>query len=255
MKHLLLPLFLSTFIIAVNSQSALAQTDSIRVWTPLWQKQYLEDRENPCKWDKTHFLEDLEKFPHSNQEPITPGVFPVADYNLYPGTFDGIIAANLDIFLPSGQRIACTVSGNSRTTLNEPLIKDNDEDFFFILAVVTDFPKDTISFDDVNIDSFSRNHPDVITQGYVRTSETEKIEFVAFRAANNDAYAIVNMRLFNLNDGNIVIIVPQEDGSLRSMQVKPEELLTFGTLRPYLTNLLTENKRITKFVTTRRDGF
>ena len=81
------------------------------------------------------------------------------------------------------------------------------------------------------------------------------IDFVAFKSANNDAYAVVNMRLFNLNDGCVVIVVPQEDGSLRSMQIKPDELLSFQTLRSYLTSLFTENKKVNKFITTRYDDF
>lgn len=183
------------------------------------------------------------------------GVFPVPNYDLYPGTFDGIIAANFEIESPSGQRIACVVNGNSKTSLNESVLGDNDVDFFFILAVVTDLPRDTISYDDVSVEGVSRNHPDVISQGYVRTSQTDRVDFVSFRAANNDAYAVVTMRLFNLNDGNIVIIVPQEDGSLRSMQIAPDELLTFQTLRQYISSLLMENEKVNKFINTRKDEF
>lgn len=255
MKQLFLILSLCAFVLQVNAQSNLSQCDSIKQWTPQWQKQYLNDRENPTKWDSFHYKEDLEGFPKQKQEPIVPGVFPVPNYDLYPGTFDGIVAANFDVYLPSGQRIACVVNGNSKTTLNESMLGDNDVDFYFILAVVTDCPPDTVTYDDVNVGGFSRNHPDVITEGYVRTSGSSKVDFVAFRAANNDAYAVVNMRLFNLNDGNIVIIVPQEDGSLRSMQIHPDELLTFQTLRQYITTLITENDRVNRFVTMRNDEF
>ena len=116
-------------------------------------------------------------------------------------------------------------------------------------------PQDTITYDDVNIEGISRNHPDVVSEGYVRISPTDKVDFVSFRAANNDAYAIVNMRLFNLNDGCIVIIVPQEDGSLRSMQIQPDELLTFQTLRQNITSLFMENEKVNKFITDRKDEF
>lgn len=255
MKQLLLTFLLCTFILPLKAQSYKQQVDSIKVWTHEWQKQFLSDRENPDKWDSSHYIEDLQNMSQSKHSPLRIGVFPVPDYDLYPGTFDGVFAANFDISLPSGNRIACVVNGNSKTTLNTSLIGENDIDFFFILAVVTDLPQDTISYDDVNIDAISRNHPDVISQGYVRISPTDKVDFVSFRAANNDAYAVVNMRLFNLNDGNIVIIVPQEDGSLRSMQIQPDELLTFQTLRQNLTSLLTENEQINKFLLTRCDEF
>lgn len=254
MKYILFIISCAYFL-QLNAQQTQCQGDTIRQWSFEWQKQFISDRENPEKWDSAHFVEDLQKFSTYKHSPMRMGVFPTPSYDLYPGTFDGIIAANLDINLPSGQRIACMISGNSKTSLNESIIGDNDVDFYFILAVVTDLPKDTINYDDVNIDGVSRNHPDVISQGYVRTSQSDKIDFVAFKSANNDAYAVVNMRLFNLNDGCVVIVVPQEDGSLRSMQIKPDELLSFQTLRSYLTSLFTENKKVNKFITTRYDDF
>lgn len=240
-------------VLQLSAQKVPHQQDSIRQWTSEWQKQFLSDRENPEKWDSSQYIEDLQNLSKYRHSPLRMGAFPVPNYGLYPGTFDGVAAANFDIHLPSGQRIACVVSGNSKTALNASRI--NDIDFFFILAVVTDLPQDTISYDDVNVDVISRNHPDVISQGYVRTSQTDKIDFVSFRAANNDAYAVVNMRLFNLNYGNIVIIVPQEDGSLRSMQINTDELLTFQTFRQYITSLFTENEKVNKFINTRRDEF
>lgn len=254
MKQILLLISICVCL-TCSAQSHITANDSIKEWTPEWHKQFLQDRENPAKWDAEHFAEDLVEAPKEKQNPITPGVFPVPRYDLYPGTFDGVIAGNFDLFLPSGQRVACIVNGNAKTSLNESFLGDIDEDFYFILAVVTDCPPDTINFDDVNVHGISRNHPDVISEGYVRTSETSTVDFVAFRAANKDAYAVVNMRLFNLNDGNVVLIVPQEDGSLRSMQIKPEELLSFPTIRNYMTSLIMENEKVNKFITTRRDDF
>ena len=241
--------------IQLAAQQNLSSDDTISEWTSEWQKQYIADRENPAKWDSIHYKEDLQRGEEAKHAPLTKGVFPVPNYDLYAGTFDGIVAANFDIDLPTGQRIACVVSGNHKTSLNESFLGDNDIDFFFIIAVVTDVPRDTVTYDDTFVDGISRNHPDVISEGYVRISETDRVDFVAFRAANNDAYAIVNMRLFNLNYGSIIVIVPQQDGSLRSMQIKPDEIITFPTLRKYTTSLFTENEQINKFITTRRDEF
>ncbi|MDE7414109.1 MAG: hypothetical protein K2N05_10055 [Muribaculaceae bacterium] len=260
MKKFILLLFCPLYLLCplyfqLNAQEISHQNDSIKQWTPEWRKKFLSDRENPEKWDSPHYIEDLQNISQHKHSPLSIGVFPVPNYNLYPGTFDGVFAANFDIPLSTGNRIACLINGNSKTTLNSSLIGDNDTDFFFILAVVTDMPQDTISYDDVNVEAISRNHPDVISQGYVRISPNDKVDYVSFRAANNDAYAVVNMRLFNLNDGNIVIIVPQEDGSLRSMQINPDELLTFQTLRLNLTTLFTENEAIKRFLNTRQDEF
>jgi hypothetical protein len=45
---------------------------------------------------------------------------------------------------------------------------------------------------------------------------------MAFHTKDQDQYAIVNMRLFNLSIGNLILIKPMPDGSLRSMQLNPE---------------------------------
>ncbi|MCM1032895.1 MAG: hypothetical protein NC405_03980 [Odoribacter sp.] len=39
------------------------------------------------------------------------------------------------------------------------------------------------------------------------------------------------------------------------MQIQPEELLTFGTLRGYISFLVTEDEIVSKFVSTRSDAF
>ena len=145
MKHIVLFLFCA-LVLQLNAQQIPQPEDSIKQWTPELQKQFLSDRENPDKWDSAHYIEDLQNMSQSNHSPMSIGVFPVPEYDLYPGTFDGVFGANFDTYLPSGQRIACVVSGNSKTSLNASLIEDNDFDFFFILAVVTDLPQDTVGF-------------------------------------------------------------------------------------------------------------
>lgn len=255
MRQFILTMILCAFILPLNAQNTSQNGDSIKLWTPEWQQQFLSDRENPEKWDAEHYKEDLENFPKENREPMAPRVFPVPNYDLYPGTFNGMGGGVVDFVLSNGQRVVCVVNCNFKTSLNETLTGDRDQDIFLLLAVATDVPRDTVTYDDTNMQVISRNHPDAVSRGYIRTSDTDKVEYIAFRTATNDAYALVNMRLFNLNDGNLVIIVPQEDGSLRSMQIKPEEPLEFETLRKYLTSLFNDNERVNKFLTTRRDEF
>jgi hypothetical protein len=63
----------------------------------------------------------------------------------------------------------------------------------------------------------SRNHPDYIGQGRMMAFE-KQIDYMAFLTHTGQSYAIVNVRLFNLNLGKKIVITPQPDGSLRSRQ-------------------------------------
>ncbi|MCM1332297.1 MAG: hypothetical protein NC248_06780 [Bacteroides sp.] len=255
-NRILFTIFLAFIAGKVFSQNACTASDTIRVWTAECQKQYLNDRENPQKWALDKYVDDLKEMSTNNkQEPFETSVFPVPSYDLYPGTFSGIAAGNFNITLDSGQRIACVVNGNCRTALNETRLGDADPDIFMMLAVVTDFPVDTVNYDDTNVQGYSRNHPDVLTQGYVHLDDTHKVEFTSFITATDDAFAIINMRLFNLNDGHIIFIVPQTDGSLRSMQIKSDETLTFENCRNLMTSLINDNDKVHKFVTCHEDEF
>ena len=61
-------------------------------------------------------------------------------------------------------------------------------------------------------------------------------------------YAIVNMRLFHLNYGNIIVIAPQKDGTLRSIQLNEEELNS-DTLDDFIKSEILERPEIIEFLT------
>lgn len=85
----------------------------------------------------------------------------------------------------------------------------------------------------------SRNNPDYIGQGFFKT-KTDEIDYIAFLTANRDEYAIVNMRLFNLKNGRIILIAPQKDGSLRSMQLETP-ILSDKELSDYINKILQQD--------------
>jgi hypothetical protein len=69
----------------------------------------------------------------------------------------------------------------------------------------------------------SRNHPDYIGQGYFQT-KTGKVDFTAFTTPEGEEYAIVNMRLFHLKYGNVILVAPHKDGTFRSLQLNESEV-------------------------------
>jgi hypothetical protein len=91
----------------------------------------------------------------------------------------------------------------------------------------------------------SRNHPHVIGEGLFKTAKSE-IDYVAFQTADRNGYAIVNMRLFDLRAGRVVLIAPQKDGTLRSMQVDAP-VFESKEVKNFDTKLLKE-PRVVKFL-------
>ncbi|HLT52514.1 MAG TPA: hypothetical protein VKZ97_01395, partial [Flavobacteriaceae bacterium] len=92
--------------------------------------------------------------------------------------------------------------------------------------------------------AISRNHPDYLAQGFVKT-KTQTIDYVAFTTAENTAYAIVNTRLFDLSFGKAILIAPQKDGTLKSLQIKSPDL-TSNSVMEY-TFTLKNKPKIIKF--------
>jgi hypothetical protein len=131
-----------------------------------------------------------------------------------------------------------------RGPVNENFIGDSKDEVFFYILVLAD---KKIQVDGSNVSSHicSRNHPHYIGQGVFKTAKSE-IDYVAFQTADRNAYAIVNMRLFDLRAGRVVIIAPQKDGTLRSLQVEAP-VLASADVKDFDAKLLKE-PRIVKFL-------
>ena len=63
------------------------------------------------------------------------------------------------------------------------------------------------------------------------------VEFIVFETADHNAYALVNMRLFDLRIGRVVLIAPQTDGSFRSLQLSTKAQSP-GEMDTYIKQLL-----------------
>ncbi len=92
----------------------------------------------------------------------------------------------------------------------------------------------------------SRNNPGYICEGFFKKRKNE-IDYTAFLTANRDAYAIVNMRLFNLKYGRTILIAPQKDGSLRSMQIL-SPILSNQEVKGYIDKILKQDDIKTFFL-------
>ncbi len=184
---------------------------------------HLANREDYTKWDTAMFRSDMENRMDMDL-PFTSGVFPVPRYELHgEGSFKGL--GNFGYPGGEGMEIKLddkTLLFNSffvkRNAINEAYLKDDKEDeVFFHIIVLTDFV-DTLNYSHVLSEVVSRNHPDYIGQGFYKTTNN-RIDYSAFITADRNAYAIVDMRLFDLTKGKTILIAPQKDKSLRSMQI------------------------------------
>lgn len=236
-KGILLCLFFlfSCIIIGYSQKSSVWNTDK--------ELQHLKNREDSTTWDKEMLAKDLDRVKVTGIDiPVNIGAFPVPEYKLLgENMFKGVgLAGNMveGIRLEDKRLLYAHFSAN-KNAITEPYIGEQPNEVFFTIVVLTDFI-DTINYTHAKPHIISRNNPDYIGQGFFKT-QNDRIDYLAFLTADRNEYAIVNMRLFNLKHGRTVLIAPQKNGTIRSMQIK-SPLLSREEIDEYLKSLVEETK-------------
>ena len=244
---------LNTFLLfaVLASSCSVYKSDIAKPVNPFWTKEkattHLQQLHDSATWDKEMFKNDLLNVNSKSELPIQIGVFPVPDYNLAgQNSFKGV--SNFAFPGGDGDELKIgdkTILFNSflvgASAVHKDFVKEKKNEVFFQIIVLTDFV-DTINYSHVSSNIISRNHPDYIGQGFYKTMNN-KIEYTAFLTANRNAYAIINMRLFDLQMGKTILIAPQRDNSFRSMQIN-SPFLTSDELKAYTEKLLKEKEVI-----------
>lgn len=204
-------------------------------WNDSIARQHRARMQDSTAWD----LRLLEQDKTTTGRPFAFGAFPVPRYDLLKGTYHGVrmTVGIRDTEDGSGRHFVFPALGVNRTDLNEPYVRDKSSEMFFMLCVLTDAQIDTVDYTHARGHMISRNNPHYIGEGYVKLADGE-IDYMAFITAERRQYAVVNMRLFDLDDGRVVLIAPQKDGTLRSMQVQPEEIIDGESVNDFLNGLL-----------------
>lgn len=155
-------------------------------------------------------------------DPIRPGVFPVPDYNLLGKDSSQGVTSSSTVFPPNTlaeKTIVHESFGTGAGTFMEPYLElDSSSLIFFSLITLVD----TLTPEGGAVGSsliYSRNHPDVIGEGSLLT-KAGPIDYVAFMTPENERFAVVNMRLFNLRYGDVIVLAPHRDGTFRSLQLR-----------------------------------
>ncbi|MDW9381820.1 hypothetical protein [Chryseobacterium sp. JV558] len=183
-----------------------------------------------------------------NSTPFTYGIFPYPVYDsIQKDGFKGVgTLGNFFGLKLQGKRIVySSFSEKNWGALNAHKVKNKDRIFFTIL-VLTDFIDDK-EYTSSKMQIVSRNFPDVIGQGFVKTSNN-RIDFSAFTTLEKEEFAIVNLKLYNLKYGHIILIAPQKDGSLRSLQINNTTDLTSETLKSYMEQLIQQPEVFSFFI-------
>lgn len=223
----------------LTSLSCLSQS-SILDWNE-FQKQHLKNRQDSVTWDKELLQRDIDdSMGNKKGKPFPHGAFPVPKYDLagyyrYKGAG---VAKNFKNYY--GKKLVYYWFFANKTEATKEILKEKQNEAFFIIVTLTNFI-DTANRTHGSAFILSRNNPDVICEGHFKTLNNDEVDYMAFLTANRDEYAVVNMRLFNLKLGRILLIAPQKDHSLRSLQLAAP-LMSSNEVESYLNGLLEQDK-------------
>ncbi|PQJ76612.1 hypothetical protein [Polaribacter glomeratus] len=214
------------------------------LWNLEKREQFLENRNDSTTWDTEMLKNDKQFIGIADFGPFEFGAFPVSDYDLIgKESFKGLGSISEEFELGNKQILMNSFSvGNNE--LNKNRLKELKDAVFFHLIILTD-TIDTVNYNLNQRTPVSRNHPDYLGQGFIKT-KNNRIDYVAFQTAENAAYAIINTRLFDLNFGKTILIAPQKDKSLRSFQVK-SPTISSDSIIDYTKKLLNKQKVVEFF--------
>lgn len=211
---------------------------------------HLSNRNDSTTWNLPMLDGDLMML-DVKRGPFTSGVFPEPRYDIIGKNTFGGMGFHTYIEVPKetlklGGNTLLATSFYKSESISKTYVLENKRNglVFFQIIVLTDFI-DTVNYSHRDTDVISRNHPDYMGQGSFKTKNNQ-IEYAAFITHDNNSYAIVNTRLFDLKYGKTILIAPQKDRSLRSMQIKSPKL-TLKQIEKYYKELLIEKEVIDFF--------
>lgn len=236
---ILVVLMLTALSACKNTSKDKLQRNNVTTWNQQKREQYLDSRNNSTTWDNEMFNNDKQLIGIGEFGPFEIGVFPVPKYELLGNdSFKGLGSKGED-FKVDDKTVIMNSFFVAKNGINKKRLEDKNDDVFFQILVLTD----TLDTENYNLNkniTISRNHPDYLAQGFVKT-KSHTIDYLAFDTAERHSYAVVNTRIFDLNFGKTILIAPQKDGTLRSLQIKSPEL-TSETIIKYADSLINEEK-------------
>lgn len=243
MKRTLVFLNVLLVLSSCTQQSTEYKSDE-KSWNTQKRKMHLNNRNDSTAWDMKMLKDDREDIDFGNFGPFQLGVFPQPKYDLIgKGSFKGVGVVSGE-FEVKNRTVLMRGFFVKENALNKERLRGRNDDVFFQVIVLTD-TIDNVNYNLAQSLVLSRNHPDYLGQGFIKT-KTNNIEFMGFTTAEKEAYAIINTRVFNLRFGRTILIAPQKDKTLRSLQIDSPPL-TSEAITTFTEELIKENKVLAFF--------
>ncbi len=182
-------------------------------WTKEKQDAYAERNVDSTKWNMKMLKVDAD-MNESYTWPTKPAISnlpsPVAKYRSPGGTLRNI---RLSI---KNKAIQGYSIGWAKGDFNEHLFKEGQDPvrIYFNILVLMDDPDEKLRAGHIS----SRNHPHYFASGTQKT-KIGKVDWAQMALADDSNYAIISQRIFDLNYGRTILVAPQEDGTLRFLQM------------------------------------
>ncbi|HNR55623.1 MAG TPA: hypothetical protein PKJ19_10665 [Flavobacteriales bacterium] len=168
-------------------------------------------QDDSTRWDRAMLANDLQYkgLLDSLDFPLAVGVWPVEPYET-PGNGSTLVECFVE-----GERVVGRALHVGRGPHNEAAFGSNDlqDEVVAVILVATDTPDD-----EHRSIAISRNHPNYLAEGRFTTTTAGNIDWITMHLADRSAYAIVNMRFFDLRAGRLILVAPRPDGTLRFLQ-------------------------------------
>lgn len=236
--------FILIFIFSACSEQHISQEVKSSIWNQGKRSAHLNNRSDTSTWDLEMFEDDKQLIGIGDLGPFEIGIYPVTKYEtLGQGSFNGLRTIN-EAFSINKKNVLMSSFFVKSNTLNKNKLGDASDDLFFQILVLSD----TLDNQNYNLNkniTLSRNHPDYLGQGFVQT-KNNRIDYLAFTTAEENAYAIVNGRIFDLTYGQTILIAPQKDMTLRSFQIRSTPM-TSDSILNYTSQLITKKNIIAFF--------
>ena len=230
----LMPIFILILLSSCNSQIVKEKVENSK---PIWTEEKLKQRainQNILDSLDMERLSKVSQYASQMWEKDVPIHFTAFPTLPYESAGNANESSTIDF---NGKKLITESISLGKDKHNAHRFKDKtkiDEIVFTIIVLSNEIDSTQTSF------VSSRNHPNYIAEGTIKSSN-KPIDWVSIQNADDSAYSIVSMRLFNLNFGQVVIVAPQKDDTLRFLQIQ-REFLSSEDLEDYLRELIKKDK-------------
>ena len=234
------PKFLSLLVLIIILSCSPTRTKADNNETQNWPlekaKKQASDFNSAETWDTETLEMEVEYIDAltSQDLPLFPSPFPTPTYES-PGNGNGPIKTEIAGKSIEGHYAIIAKGEHSNHLFKNPT--DEYVVYFSILSIADGKGNEN------PVSATSRNHPHYLSQGSINTSTKSRVDWVAVQLADQNAYAIINSRLFDLRVGRLILVAPQKDGSIRFYQTDAPPM-NLDEQKKYIEDLKSQQKVI-----------